>query len=528
MRLSHGKIFARMVSLSILCLAVALGCGYLQPAVKDTPQVLVFPDDQTRTPGSSLIPSSSDSPIATQQPAEQTSSPHVTSTASAPARVPAQYTLDANFDFEAHSLAVNEQINYENLSPDRLTDLTLVVEPNLTPQGFTLVSLAWADGLAVNQYELTGNHLHIPLLQPLEPGSSLSLMINYRLDIPELADTSTLSRPVAYGYSDRQTNIVDWYPYIPPYLGGKGWLVHPDWGLGEYQVFDLADFTVTITLAKPVPQLTLAASAPATVQGDKYAYHLEAARTFALSASTVYLLQTTMVGDVKIYSYSFPYDKNAGQEVMYDTAQALQLYSRLILPYSRPTLSIVEADFLDGMEYEGLFFLSHGFYDLYDGTPQGYLTFIAAHETAHQWWYGLVGNDQALEPWLDEALCTYMELVFYENVYAGYPLGTGESLVNWWWYYRVNLYDPDGWVNSTIFEFTNNRPYRDAVYLNGVEFLQDLRNLIGDQAFFAFLRDYTAKYAHSIATTENFFSTLKDHTSQNLDSLISAYFRFSQ
>jgi aminopeptidase N len=189
---------------------------------------------------------------------------------------------------------------------------------------------------------------------------------------------------------------------------------------------------------------------------------------------------------------------------------------------------VVEADFLDGMEYDGLYFLSHGFYDLYDGTPKGYLTFIAAHETAHQWWYGLVGNDQALEPWLDEAMCTYMEHIFYENVYADYQPDSGQSLVDWWWYYRVNFYDPHGWVDGAIYDFDKFRPYRDAVYLNGAKFLDDLRNLIGDQAFFAFLRDYAKQNRYRVATATDFFAILRENTNKELDGLIAEYFQVAK
>ncbi|MFZ2095374.1 MAG: M1 family aminopeptidase, partial [Anaerolineales bacterium] len=359
-------------------------------------------------------------------------------------------------------------------------------------------------------------------------GDGLGIRINYQLEIPQLQAPSEENRPVPYGYSTRQTNIVDWYPYLPPYRIGEGWLAHPRWYFGEHQVYDVADFHVKIALAEPVQDLVIAASAPAEQDGDSYSYHLESARTFALSAGTEYLLQTTRVGDVTINNYSFPYDEQAGQEVLKNTAAALELYSQLFMPYPHTSLSVVEADFLDGMEYDGLIFLSHGFYNLYDGTPKGYLTFIAAHETAHQWFYGIVGNDQAMEPWLDEALCTYMEHVFYEKIYPDYPPSSGESLVNWWWYYRVDFYNPSGWVDNSIYDFSQYRPYRDAIYLNGVKFLEDLRNLIGDQAFFDFLRDYTHKNAHSIATTEDFFTILRNHTTQDLNGLISEYFQFSK
>jgi hypothetical protein len=411
-----------------------------------------------------------------------------------------------------------------NLNADKLNDLVLIVEPNLAPSGFTLLSLTWQDGTTIDNFDLRDNQMHIPLTQPLQPGNQLGIKVHYRMAIPELGDNSIWGKPVAFGYTDRQTNLVDWYPYLPPYISGKGWLVHPVWGLGEYQVYDEADFKVTLTLATPVPGLVLAASAPAQPESDDFKYSVQAARTFALSASTDYVVQSKTVGDVTVYCYSFSDDTHPGQQVLDTTSSALELYSRLIFPYPHPTLTVVEADFLDGMEYDGLFFLGHGFYDLYDDTPESYITFIAAHETAHQWWYGLVGNDQAVEPWLDEALSTYMELVFYESVYSDLSPHTGDPLVDWWWNFRINSYAPQGWVDSSIYDFSTSRSYRDAVYLDGAKFLDGVRNRIGDKAFFAALRAYARNHMYSIATGDDFFTVLKTYTSQDLNDLITQYF----
>ncbi len=514
----------------LICLVLLSGCADPQKNNIGSSDVPVIPKSTAEALVLSPVPSLAVSPNFPDPVASQSAPPQETAieppTSPVPHRqAPAQYNLDAVLDYEQHSLSVAETIHYVNLSSDDLTSLTLVVEPNLTPGGFNLRSMTWEGGENIDAYELKDNQMQIPLLQPLLPGEELEINLNYHLVLPELSDTSGVDRPVAYGFSERQTNLVDWYPYLPPYLDGQGWLVHSPWGIGEYQVFDIANFTATVTLAEPVPDLVIAASAPAIQEGERYTYQLEAARTFALSASTEYLVQTTTMDGVTIISYSFPYDKYAGQEVLYNTANAVQLFSRLIAPYPHSSLSIVEADFLDGMEYDGLFFLSHGFYDLYDGTPKGYLTFIAAHETAHQWWFSLVGNDQAMEPWLDEALCTYMEHIYYENFYSDYQPSSGESLVDWWWYYRVNFYNPEGWVNGSIYDFIQARPYRNAVYLNGALFLDDLRNLVGDQAFFATLRDYANINAYKIATAQNFFYILRAHTTQDLAGLLSRYFQ---
>ena len=516
----------------MLCLILLSGCVYPTPRSLDTTHSTQL-NTPTSQPDVTSTPSVSKNPDSTQPQPYLTASPQVTlidasSTPAVSGQSLTQYNLEAVLDYYAHSLSITETISYINQTTEVISSLTLVVESDRWPGSFTLLSLAWTSGEIIDNYDLQDAHLQIPLTQPLAADDKLGLKLVYRLDLPEIPLPSDVTRPVPYGYSQRQTNIVDWYPYIPPYQPGMGWLVHPKWGFGEHQVLDDADFDIKLTLTQPVSNLLIAASAPAEQDELVYRYHMDSARAFAISASTEYLLQTTTVGDVTVNSYSFSYDQKAGEQVLYDTAAALELYGRLFIPYPHTSLSVVEADFLDGMEYDGLYFLSRGFYNLYDGTPQGYLTFIAAHETAHQWWYGLVGNDQALEPWLDEATCTYMEHVFYENVYTDYPTASGESIVDWWWYYRVNFYDPSGWVDGAIYDFNLFRPYRDAVYLNGAKFFQELRTLVGDDVFFAFLKDYAGREAEHIATGNDFFVILKDHTSKDLDGLLAEYFQDSK
>jgi hypothetical protein len=381
-----------------------------------------------------------------------------------------------------------------------------------------LGSLAWGDGTAIEDYKLEGHLLRIPTSLPA--GERVQLGLAYELLLPAIPEPSDTTRPVPYGYTERQTNLVDWYPYLPPYRPGVGWLAHDVWFFGEHQVYEAADFQVEIRLAEPVENLVIAASAaptaPAAQEAGVYRYTLEEGRNFVWSASNMYQEASQQVGEVTVHSYFIPLDEAAGEMALQNTADALALYSELFGAYPHASLSVVEADFLDGMEYDGLYFLSRGFYNLYDGTPQGYLTTIAAHETAHQWWYGLVGNDQALEPWLDEALCTYTERIFYEHTYP--------DLVDWWWYFRVDYYQPTGWVNGSIYDYGGFRPYRDAVYLNGAKFLEELRSLIGDEAFFAFLKDYAGQMAHRQATAQDFFAILKEHTTVEVGELLSTYF----
>jgi hypothetical protein len=453
-------------------------------------------------------------------------------TAAAPAPTPTeanlppltQYELQVLFDYYAHTLAVSETIHYTNQAGAALPGLLLVVPPLRWEDSFSLSALSWADGRPIADVQTAGVLLRIPLTQPLEAGEQVALHLDYELRLPQIPPPELAPLPLPYGYTERQTNLVDWYPYLPPYRPGEGWLAHEPGSLGEYLVYDVADFQVQISLAEPVPGLVIAASAPVLQDGLIYTFSLPTARAFAWSASPQYQVLTQAVGETTIASYYFPHHPAAGQAALQATAQALVLYSELLGTYPRPSLSVVAADFLDGMEYSGLYFLGRGFYDLYDGTPRGYLALVAVHETAHQWWFDQVGNDQALEPWLDEALCTYMERLFYERLDADGPPEAAQPLVDWWWYFRVNFYAPVGPVDGTIYDYDSFRAYRDAVYLRGAQFLEALRQQMGDEAFFAFLRAYATQMSGRLATSEDFFNLLESYTAGDLSELKEIYF----
>jgi len=428
-----------------------------------------------------------------------------------------QYNLSTTLNYNQHHLAVEEQITYPNQSGEPISELLLIVESARYPGVFHLNSITWEDETPVQDYTRELGLIRIALKDALQPGDALVLSLSYDLTLPS-PDPSYYGRPVPFGYSTRQTNLVDWYPFIPPYVPGQGWLVHKAGAFGEHLVYEVADFIVNIRFSDSNPNLLIAASAPAVVDGEWYRYDFRTARNFSWSASDQYVLSTTTVDSVVVLSYYFPVNAKAGEAVLQTSAEALGLYNDLFGRYPRQTLTVVEADFLDGMEYDGLYFLSKGFYNLYSGDPGDYLTAISAHETAHQWWYGLLGNDQALEPWLDEALCTYSERMYYEHLH---PQG-----LDWWWTYRVHYYEPRGWVDGSIYNPEGYRSYRDAIYLNGALFMEDLRNLIGEQAFFNFIYAYAQVYAGQIVTADDFFNLLKDYSQADITPLYGKYFQY--
>jgi aminopeptidase N len=113
-------------------------------------------------------------------------------------------------------------------------------------------------------------------------------------------------------------------------------------------------------------------------------------------------------------------------------------------------------------------------------------------------------------------MSTYSERIFYEYNYPRYG--------DWWWQFRVDYFGAAGYVDAPIYNFTAQRPYVNAAYLNGAHFIEDVRVRMGDDDFFRFLKNYSAKYAHSRVTAADFFATLRENSSNDINDLISEYF----
>jgi hypothetical protein len=423
-------------------------------------------------------------------------------TASQPSRT--NYIFYATLDFDAHTLDVDETIRYYNTTGVALSDIVLSVQPNRYGGAFSLLAV-FQDNAVFTTYALNDQRLTLNLPQPLQPGSATTLGIKFKINIPAKANEGL------FGYDFNQIDLVDWYPFVVPYV--NGWVLHDPVSFGEHLVYDSSDFELNLKTGSDV---IVAASAPAEPNGEWTRYRLYGARTFTLSASDEFQMSESAVGSVKIRSYYFNGYQAAGEGILYAAVQAVSIYAIKFAPYPYETLSIVQTDIHDGMETDGLVFLASDFYGQYGGGAKNNLVTIGVHEIAHQWWYGLVGNDQAMEPWLDEAMAAYSERIFYEFNYPRYG--------DWWWQFRVDYFNPTGYVDTPIYSGGTFRAYTNAVYLRGAHFMEDLRVRMGDDNFYAFLKDYAARYSRGRATSADFFNTVRAHTQADISDLIMDYF----
>ncbi len=492
----------------LLALTACQGGAATPPAPQPTapPVVILSATAGTATPTPFLpappTPTSTPPPSPTPSP----TLPPPTPTAAAAART--RYEIHLQLDYSARLAEVEERIHYVNHSQTPLHELVLEVAAGRWPGAFVLSSLT-LDGNAPPSYLLDGRYMKIDLPQPLLPGQSLTVEIDYLLRVPYRTQDDF------FGYDGYQLNLVDWYPRVVPYDAAQGWLWHRYWALGEQQAYEQVDFDITLAVSNAPEGLLTAASAPPQPD-DPGRYRLEAARNFAFSFSPEFLLSLATVDGVQVYSYYFPDLRFGGRAVTEFAAQAVATYTEAFGPPPHDTLSLVALGANDGMEYSGMAFLPRVFYEEYDGTQHSNLAMLTVHEVAHQWWFEAVGNDQALYPWLDESLATYSERVFYA--------AQGEEHLFWWWNFRVLWFDPQGVVNGSMYQYGYFRDYVDAVYLRGALFLDALRQRVGDETFAAFLRAYYAAGQGKLMTPDDFFALLNTFTEADYSDILATYF----
>ena len=117
------------------------------------------------------------------------------------------------------------------------------------------------------------------------------------------------------------------------------------------------------------------------------------------------------------------------------------------------------------------------------------LTYLVYHETAHQWFYGLVGNDQQREPFADEAAA---------DLLARTVLGTLRSS-------RCAKDDLDGRITAY-----SSSCYYETIYIQGGNVLNGYRAKMGTTLFWKTMREYVETYSHRIGGTKRLLDMLRE------------------
>jgi hypothetical protein len=222
-----------------------------------------------------------------------------------------------------------------------------------------------------------------------------------------------------------------------------------------------------------------------------------------------------------VTSYYLPGHEATGRAVLGHATASLRLYHDLFGPYPYLKLEVVEAPLgLRGMEYTGLILIGAEHYT----RQRQSLSFLVAHETAHQWWYAVVGSNPYQHPWLDEGLAEYSAFDYYRTVFGQ---SRAEELLAGRWQFPFEAAANgglDGRLDQPAAAF-DEYSYEVLVYGKAALFFNALRREVGDDTYRAILHSYYAENRYKIASPQTFLATAGRVSGQNLNPLAAQWLR---
>lgn len=426
------------------------------------------------------------------------------------------YNIHVYFDPDQKTLACEQRVVYKNKEDLDLDTLVFQVLPNayksletapvlfgdidsIYPNGFGEGYLDFSevlvDGKPVDYdfYGADDTLMSIGLESPLSPKESVEIEMVYTVKIPPAFDR--------FGYNDTTFNIANWYPVAAVY--DNGWKEDTYLPIGDPFYTDMASYKLVYNVPKNYEiASTGVRSKLEHDEADRklITYEADFVRDTAWLASDSWNVHSEDVDGTMVRSYYFGEPNFSSDKAIETARHSLEVFNGIYGPYPYSELAVVATDFPSGMEYPAIVMIAK---DRYKASRLNALESVIAHEIGHQWWYGVVGNDQIDEAWLDESLTVFSTAQFFGQKYGE---DAYESYVNSYRnrYENRKSEDGDGVVSKPLTEFENWSDYSNLVYRKGMLFIDALCDEYGKENVLDFMKNYYEAYKFKTATTDDF------------------------
>lgn len=429
-----------------------------------------------------------------------------------------KYTIKAVYDAENRLLDADMTVHYVN-DGDALDSVYFHLYPASYREGARFapiteddVGAAYPNGISYGgitienatvggenvPWEIGGEDENMLIVNTaVDGGKSADIGISFTVNVPEVRHR--------LGYADGVLNLGNWYPIAAVYENGA-FRCDPYYSNGDPFYSETADYDVELTLPSGW-EAAGSGSVTTTLSGDVsvFEFTAENVRDFAICASAGFTCVEGEQDGVKIRFYGNPLQAENGLEIAKD---AVRTFSELFGQYPYATYSVAVTPFTEGgMEYPALAYISS------DMTGSLFAETIV-HETAHQWWYAAVGNDQINNAWMDEGLAEYSTTLFYEHN-PSYGVTAEDRIADAMQSFVLfsEVYGGSegfGRMDRALGEYSTATEYAFHAYVKGELMFDSVRHVIGDDAFLKALRAYYKEYSGKTATPDALIAAFEE------------------
>lgn len=386
--------------------------------------------------------------------------------------VVATYEARAKLFWSARTIEVWSRAQVRNTSGHGIERLDM----NLVPAriGNMRKLKVKVDGSAAD-VKVSGQTLRVPLGRTVADGDTVTIVTSYTATFRP----GTTGHDFLFSSQNRIMSSMRWIPWVARKV--------------KYQIQGHGDpfYTpvsplVEVTLDSDVPVKFATSGKQTSKVGNKRTFIARNVRDFNFTAARDYKVTSGWSNDGKVRITVYTRTISAST-IMTWAKRALARYSKKVGQYPYPTLVISESSGAYAMESPALVWL-----------PARYQTskipFVLAHEIAHQWFYGVVGNDQTEDPFLDEAMA--------------------EFLTRDWFGFRASRCATKR-LDLSMYEYTPGC-YYEQIYVQGSRFVDSIRDDMGSAAFWSVVRTFWQDHKYQITTTKELLDSFLERAGDKL------------
>ena len=352
-------------------------------------------------------------------------------TQQAPWQQQLDYIIDVVLDDEAHSLSGDIAITYTNNSPDVLKEIYIHLWPNAYKNNETAFAKQMLENGETDFYyakeqergEISGilfvangdtlvaeateyiDVIKLVLNEPLTSGEKRTLFTKFTVKLPKV-----FSR---LGHEDQNYFITQWYPK-PAVYDVNGWNQMPYLNQGEFYS-EFGTFKVAITL----PDNYIIVATGECMTADELAIEKVAVDTVPVSSTRT---KTIQFEADNVHDFAWFASKQWGYETKEIDLGSTKVLARVVGPEpDKKDLDHIETAIKYYSDNVGIYPYSHatvvhGELKAGGGMEYPMITLcdfmseeVIVHEVGHNWFYGILANNERTYPWMDEAINSYYE-----------------------------------------------------------------------------------------------------------------------
>lgn len=486
------------------------------------------------------------------------------------------YKIDAIIDEQTDIISGTEQLTYFNNSPDTLHFVFFHLYQNAFVPGSYLDDLQKNNGINVKygKYEsmqrgiviesvkdeseelekiLDNTILKVYLKKPLLPNNSCVFNIQFKT----FYDSGTTRRRMKKfnSYGAKHYNGCQWYPKLCVYDNHSGW--NTDQHLNREFYGDFGSWDVTLNFASNyIVEATGVLQnenemLPDTLKqkihirnfkdkpwGEKpsiiipykkgvrkiWKYHADNVHDFAFTANPNYRMADTFWNGVRCVTIVQEPHASGWQTAAEYCAKIIKCFSEDFGMYEYPKMVVADAQ--DGMEYPML--------TLDGGKDPGYRGLLI-HEVGHNWFYGMIGNNETYRAMMDEGFTQFLTSWGLEHIdgkhivsdpiknrYVKFftkPANARDARV-YYGYLADAITHSDEPLNTHSDNFHGavgqGGGYRH-VYMKTATMLYNLQYLLGDSLFSKAMKHYVAQWKMNHPYPEDFRNSIIQFTKADLN-----------